>query len=137
MQTFVHRLAIVGAIAGCIVTAVSAGAIAQGTESAANPVPDYPSGPPPLQLSDAQRAQIRAAVNQENTDVNDDIKKLKSPADPAVGAKLAKGLQAHPLPRPLIYEVPVLKEYTYLKYQDQILIVNSITQEIVEIIPQK
>jgi hypothetical protein len=137
MQSFVNRIAIVGATAGCMMMAVPV-ATAQGTDSAANPAPAHPSIPPALHLSDGQRAQVRAAVDQEHSDVNFNSTETKSAAtfEPAVGAKLPKGVTAHALPRPLIYEVPVLREYTYVKFRDQILIVNSVTQEIVDIIPQ-
>ncbi len=72
--------------------AVSVAAIAQGTDTAANPIPDQPSVPPLLQLSDAQRAQIRAALNQEQTDASFNM--ATEPAasfEPAVGANLPKG----------------------------------------------
>jgi Protein of unknown function (DUF1236) len=139
MRAFVHRFAIVGATAGCIVMAVSVAAIAQGTDTAANPIPDQPSVPPLLQLSDSQRAQIRAALNQEQTDVSLKEKATESAAsfEPAVGAKLPKGVQAHALPQPLIYEVPTLREYTYVKFRDQILIVNPLTEEIVDMFAQR
>ena len=136
MRAFGHRFAIVAATAGCIVIAVSVAAIAQGTDTAANPVPDYPSVPPPLQLSDAQRAQIRAALDQEHSDASaEELKKIKSAAsfEPALGAKLPEGVQAHALPQSLTHQVPILKEYTYVKFRDQILIVNPITTEIVDL----
>src|SRR5262245_42938608 len=103
MRTIVHRFAIVGAIAGCMVMAVSVAATAQGTDTAANPAPDHPSVPPPLQLTDPQRAQIRAALKQEQTDVDFKDKEAKSAAsfEPAVGAKLPKGVTAHALPQTL------------------------------------
>jgi Protein of unknown function (DUF1236) len=137
MQVFGHRFAIVAATAGCIVMAVSA-AIAQGTDTVANPIPVRPSVPPPLQLSDAQRAQIRAAINQEHTEMSaDEFKKMKSAAsfEAALGAKLPKGILAHALPQVLTDELPSLKEYDYVKFHDQILIVNPVTTEIVNMIP--
>jgi hypothetical protein len=84
----VHCFAIVGATAGCIVMALSTAAIAQGIDTAANPIPAQPSAPPPLQLSDAQRPQIRAALKQEHTDVSFNEKETQSAAsfEPAVGA---------------------------------------------------
>jgi Protein of unknown function (DUF1236) len=115
---------------------LSVAATAEGTDTAANPAPDHPSVPPPLQLSDAQRAQIRTALDQENSDVSFELKTAKPAAsfEPTVGTKVPKGVTAHPLPRPLIYEVPVLREYTYVKFRDRILIVNSVTREIVDMI---
>ena len=137
MQISGHRFAIVAATAGCIVMGVSA-AIAQGTESAANPVPDQPSVPPPLHLSDAQRAKIRAAIKQEPSDLStDELKKIKSLAsfEPALGAKVPKGIQTQALPQVLNDELPSLKEYAYVKFWDRALIVNPFTTEIVDIVP--
>ena len=136
--TLVHRFAIVGATAGCMVMAASVAATAQGTGTAANPAPDHPSVPSPLQLTDPQRAQIRAALDQERSDVSFELKTAKpaASAKPAVGDKLPKGVTAHPLPRPLIYELPVLREYKYVKFRDQILIVNPVTDEIIDMFPQ-
>jgi hypothetical protein len=93
---------------------------------------------PPLELSDAQRAQIRQAVMQQRSEVSFAIKAAKPDKDfqPAVGEKLAKGLQAHPLPRPLVDQLPALKRFTYVKFKDDVLIVNPMTKMIVEVIPQ-
>jgi hypothetical protein len=139
MRALMHRFTIIGATAGCIVMTVSVTATAQGTDSAANPVPAHPSVPPLLQLSDEQRAQIRAAINQEHTDVNIEELKKKSAAsfEPALGAKLPKGVQAHALPQPLVSQVPILREYTYIKFGDQILIMNPVTNEIVDMFAQR
>ena len=131
-----HRLAIAGATAGYMVLAVSVPATAQGTGTAASPPPDHPSVPPALQLTDPQRAQIRAALDQEHSDVSFATAKSAASAKPEVGARLPKGVTAHPLPRPLIYELPVLREYKYVKFRDQILIVNPVTNEIVDLFPQ-
>jgi hypothetical protein len=43
----------------------------------------------------------------------------------------------HALPRPLIYELPILREYAYVKFRDQILLVNPLTTEIVDIFARK
>jgi hypothetical protein len=139
MHSIVHRFAIAAATIACMLMAAPVAAIAQGTGTAANPAPDHPSVPTPLQLTDPQRAQIRAALDQEHTDVNFEEKETKAAAaaKPAVGAKLPKGVTAHPLPQVLISQVPVLREYKYVKFRDQILIVNSVTTEIVEMIAQR
>ena len=93
---------------------------------------------PPLHLSDAQRANIRQAVDAEDTEVTFTLKKTK-PAnnfEPAVGAAIPKGLAPHSLPRPLIYEMPALKRYTYLKLKGQVLIVNPLSRKIVDMFPE-
>jgi hypothetical protein len=138
MRAFGYRFGIVAATASCILMSASVAVIAQGTDTAANPIPDYPSVPPPLQLSDAQRAQIRAALDQEHSEVSvDELKKTKSAEafEPALGEKLPKGVPAHALPQSLTHQLPVLKEYTYVKFRDKILIVHPITTEIVDMFP--
>lgn len=89
---------------------------------------------PPLNLTDDQRAKIKQVLKTENTEVTFQLKTTK-PAqsfDPAVGAKIPTGLKAHSLPPPLIYEMPVLKRYTYLKFKGRVLIVNPLTGKIVD-----
>jgi hypothetical protein len=100
------------------------------------PVPQKPSVPA-LQLSDEQRTKIREAVAAEHSDVSFALKKAKAAENfqPSIGATLPKGLTPHPLPRPLIYEIPLLKRFTYVKFKDEVLIVNPMTRNIVEMIP--
>ena len=40
----------------------------------------------------------------------------------------------YPLPRPLVYEVPVLKQYYYVQLDDQVLIVDPMTKTVAEIV---
>jgi hypothetical protein len=56
--------------------------------------------------------------------------------NPAIGAKLPPGLKTYALPPPLIYEMPKLKRYTYLKFKVQVLIVNPMDSKIVDMFPQ-
>jgi hypothetical protein len=107
-----------------------------GQPSVASPTPIHPSVPT-LHLSDADRAKIRTAVAQENTGVSFALKASKGAESfvPALGAKLPKGVTPHPLPRPLIYELPVLRQFKYVKFKDQVLIVNPISNEIVDLFP--
>jgi hypothetical protein len=89
---------------------------------------------PPLNLTDDQRAKIKQVLSTKNTEVTFGLKTTK-PAqsfDPAVGAKIPAGLKAHSLPPPLIYEMPTLKRYSYLKFKGQVLIVNPMTGAIVD-----
>jgi hypothetical protein len=93
---------------------------------------------PPLALSDAQRSRIKTVLADKNTEVSFALKSAKGAKsyEPSVGAKIPKGLKPHAFPPPLIYEMPMLKRYTYLKFKDQTLIVNPMTRKIVEIVPQ-
>jgi hypothetical protein len=140
MPGIVRSLFVVaGLIAGSIALAQADPALAQSTNktSAPNTLPRE-AIVPPLQLSDSQRADIRAVLGKEHTGVSFGLKTAKSsePFEPKVGARLPKGLTPHPLPSPLIDSIPVLRVYTYIKFRDQILIVNPMTREIVDQFPQ-
>ena len=93
---------------------------------------------PPLHLSDAQRARIRQALSQENSEVSFELKEAKPSEnfEPSVGAAVPQSLEPDPLPRPLIYEMPLLERYTYLKFKHQVLIVNPVDRKIVEMFPE-
>jgi hypothetical protein len=93
--------------------------------------------PPPLKLSEAQRQQIAKTVASHDTDVSFALKNAKKAANftPKIGAKIPKGLKAHPLPRALYSQMPALKEYKYLKFKDEVLIVNPMTKKIVDMFP--
>jgi len=90
-----------------------------------------PKPKPQLQLSEAQRQQVLQAVTAKNTDD-------KVPADfkPANGAKVPsqKKLPLHPLPQPLVYQVPALKQYYYAKLPSNVLIVDPVTRKVVDVI---
>jgi hypothetical protein len=92
---------------------------------------------PPLNLSDAQRERIRTIVGTQDTDVSFSLKNAKSSQsfEPSVGAKVPSGLKGHSFPPPLIYEMPTLKRYTYIKFKDRILVVNPMSGKIVDVMP--
>ena len=101
------------------------------------PVAQNPK-PPPLQLSDDQRAKIRQVVSGENTEVQFSLKSNK-PSEkfaPSVGAKIPAGLHPHTLPQPLLAEMPALKRYTYLKFKQQVLIIDPMSRKIVDMFPE-
>jgi hypothetical protein len=85
----------------------------------------------PLQLTDSQRQQVIHAVNEKATD---DM--LPSGFHPATGAAVPsqEKLPLHPLPRPLIYQIPVLKQYYYAKLPKSVLIVDPMTRRVVDVI---
>ena len=93
---------------------------------------------PPLVLSQAQRQKIGAAVRSQDTEVSFALKNAKGAQtfQPSVGAKLPKGLGLHPLPQPVAAEIKPLAHYTYVKFKDQVLIVNPMTRVIVDMFPQ-
>jgi Protein of unknown function (DUF1236) len=123
------------ALAGCILLALTGmNAAAQradqtigGTGAVAAPPKSAPA------LNDAQRQQVWKAVMARATD-----DKLPADFQPVVGAKVPvqKKLPLHPLPRPLVNEVPVLKQYYYAKLPDKVLLVDPISRKVVEVIVQ-
>jgi len=101
------------------------------------PVPQNPK-PPPLRLSDDQRAKIQQALKGENTEVQLSLKSNK-PAEsfqPSVGATIPAGLHPHTLPPPLLVQMPALERYAYLKFKQQVLIIDPMSRKIVELFPE-
>jgi hypothetical protein len=96
------------------------------------------SSPPPLSLSDEQRTEIKQVLSTKDSEVSFLLKGTKSANsfDAKIGEKLPSGLKGHALPPPLIYKMPVLKRYSYLKFKQQVLIVNPMTHKIVDMFPQ-
>jgi hypothetical protein len=106
-------------------------------QSVAPPVSQKPSTPP-LKLSDNQRAKIRQALSGENTEIDTSYKNVVAAKDfqPAVGSKVPGALKGHTLPPPLIYEMPVLKQFTYVKFKQQVLILDPMSDTIVDMFPE-
>ena len=96
-------------------------------------VPQNPSLPK-LNLTNMQREQVRKAVLTEHNEVEFRLKVTRSAKDftPAVGAKIPKGVKAQSLPTPVLSQIPELRDYMYVKMKDQVLIVNGITNKIVD-----
>lgn len=97
-------------------------------------VPQNPTLPK-LNLSNPQRELVRKAVLTENTEVEFRLASTKAAKDfnPTVGATLPKGVTAHSLPTPVLSEIPDLRNYKYVTMKDQVLIVNGMTDEIVDL----
>ena len=93
---------------------------------------------PPLHLTDAQRVKIRQALSSRHTEVSFALKSAKPAKDftPSVGAKIPNGLKPLALPRPLIYEIPLLRRYAYLKFKHEVLIINPMTRKIADMFPE-
>ena len=130
-------------LAGILAVAVSLHAAAAGPNSGAveqtipPPVAQNPK-PPPLRLSDDQRAKIRQAVSGENTEVQFSLKSNKPSEkfEPSVGAKIPAGLKPHTLPPPVLADMPALRNYTYLKFKQQVLIIDPMSDKIVDMFPE-
>jgi len=125
-----------------VLLAAASAAAAQGSggaviQSVPPPVSQKPTIPP-LHLSDDQRARIRGVLDAKNTEVDFALKSNKPSQSftPSVGAKIPAGLHPHSLPPPLIYEMPLLKRYSYLKFKQQVLIIDPMSRKIVEMFPE-
>ncbi|OAF12095.1 hypothetical protein [Bradyrhizobium neotropicale] len=89
---------------------------------------------PKLNLTNAQREQIRKTVLTEHNDVQFRLKAVQSAKafTPAVGATLPKGVKAQGLPAQVLSQLPELRDYMYATMKDQVLIVNGMTNKIVD-----
>jgi hypothetical protein len=117
------------------VPAIAAGPGSGAVEQTIPPPVSQDPKPPPLRLSDDQRAKIQQVLKGENTEVQFSLKSNK-PAEgfqPSIGAKIPAGLHPHTLPPPLLAEMPALKRYTYLKFKQQVLIVDPMSRTIVDL----
>lgn len=87
-----------------------------------------------LNLTNAQREQIRKAVLAEDNEVQFRLKATKPAKDfnPVVGATIPKGVKGESLPTPVLSQIPELRDYMYVKLKDQVLIVNGMTDKIVD-----
>src|SRR5689334_622979 len=110
--------------------------VVQSGTSSGVPVGGTPT--PQLQLSDAQRTRIREVLNTKHTAASLDVKKNKSAQsfEPKVGERIPKALKGEAFPRPLISEIPETKRFTYLKFKDQVLIVDPVNNKIVDMFPE-
>jgi hypothetical protein len=138
MRDFVHQT-----LPALILATLTATAAAAENRSTSRPGDVVQSIPPPvsqnpqlpqLKLTDAQRGKIKQVLSTKNTEVSFGLKTNK-PAqsfDPAVGATVPVALKPHAIPPPLIYEMPTLKHYSYLKFKGRVLIINPMTRKIVD-----
>jgi hypothetical protein len=100
-------------------------------------VPQNPSFPK-LDLTNQQREQIRKTVLTEHNEVEFRQIATKAAKDftPAVGVTLPKGVKPHSLPTRVLSQIPQLRDYMYVKMKDQVLIVNGMTNRIVDMFPE-
>lgn len=143
MRQLIHPLMLAGIGAVCLgVTAATAqsGNAAQPGDVilSAGTAVSQKSPLPPLALSDDQRTKIKQVLSTKDSEVDFALKTSKSAQsfEPKVGAKIPSGLKGHALPPPLIYEMPELKRYSYVKFKQQVLIINPMTHTIVDMFPE-
>ena len=124
------------ALAAPALLAVPALIISPALAAPANPGPSHTvadpiRAKPPLKLTEAQKSRIVQAMNGRDT-----LEKPPAGFTPAIGAKMPtqKQLAAHPMPRPLVYEIPALKQYYYAQLPDSVLIIDPMTRKVVEVV---
>jgi len=115
---------------------LAAPAFAQGAPADPGPsrtVADPIPAKPPLKLTDAQKQRVAQAINGTDT-----LDKLPDGFTPAIGAQVPaqEKLAAHPLPRPLVYEIPALQQYEYAQLADSVLIIDPMTRTVADIVPR-
>jgi hypothetical protein len=93
---------------------------------------------PPFKLSDAELARIQEVLATQHADVSLNLKKTAAAKsfEPKLGVAIPKGLEPQAFPLPLISEIPVTRQYGYLKFEGQVLIVNPMTKKIVDLFPE-
>lgn len=84
---------------------------------------------PALTLSSADRQAIRDAVLAEDT-------RQATPAgfQPEVGKEVPSKINVHAFPRPLVYNLPPLKQYMYANLDRNALIIDPMSKQVVEVI---
>ena len=140
MRQLAHRAALAGAALASLALITTAAA-QTGNQGAINQsIPPTVSAKllPPLHLSDSQRTQIQQALRGENTEVTFGTKTTKPTQsfNPSVGEKIPASLKPHTLPPPVLSQMPELKQFTYLKFKNQVLIVDPMSRKVVDMFPE-
>jgi len=87
---------------------------------------------PPLQLSDQQKRKIQDALVTAHS-----AQKTPDKFEPKVGEKVPTKLKLDAMPSPLVNEEPVLKQYDFVKLDNELLVVDPMDSTVVAVIPRK
>ena len=87
---------------------------------------------PPLQLSDQQRRKIQDALVTAHS-----AQKTPDKFEAKVGEKVPTALKLDAMPAPLINQEPVLKQYDFVKLDNDLLVVDPMDSTVVVVIPRK
>ena len=87
---------------------------------------------PPLQLSDQQRRKIQDALVTAHS-----AQKTPDNFEAKIGNKVPTELKLDAMPAPLINEEPVLKQYDFVKLENELLVVDPMDTSVVAVIPRK
>ena len=86
----------------------------------------------PLHLSDEQRRKIQEALVSAHS-----AQKTPDKFEAKVGEKVPTKLKLDPMPAPLTNEEPVLKQYDFVKLDNDLLVVDPMDSIVVAVIPRK
>jgi hypothetical protein len=86
----------------------------------------------PLQLSDQQRREIQDALVTAHS-----AQKTPDNFEAKVGVKIPTKLKLDAMPAPLINQQPALKQYDFVKLEDNLLVVDPMDSTVVAVIPRK
>ena len=87
---------------------------------------------PPLQLSDQQRRKIQDALVTAHS-----AQKTPDKFEAKVGVKIPTALKLDAMPAPLTNQEPVLKQYDFVKLDNDLLVVDPMDSTVVAVIPRK
>lgn len=87
---------------------------------------------PQLQLSEEQRRKIQDALVTAHS-----AQKTPDKFEAKVGEKVPTTLKLDAMPAPLINEEPVLKQYDFVKLDNDLLVVDPMETTVVAVIPLK
>jgi hypothetical protein len=84
-----------------------------------------------IELSPAQRTTVYRTITRETRTID-----AQPGFDVTVGARVPRSVEIHTMPETVITEVPVVKRYRYMVVNNQVVLVDPDTSEVVEIIRQ-
>ena len=87
---------------------------------------------PPLELSEQQRRKIQDALVTAHS-----AQKTPDNFEAKVGEKVPTKLKLDAMPAPLINQEPVLKQYDFVKLDNDLLVVDPMDSTVVAVIPRK
>ena len=87
---------------------------------------------PPLHLSDEQRRKIQDALVTAHS-----AQKTPDNFEATIGTKVPTKLKLDAMPAPLINEEPILKQYDFVKLENELLVVDPMDSNVVAVIPRK
>jgi hypothetical protein len=130
MRHLRHELALLATVCLLGIGPSVAGETGTAPKTSANPVDTTAVSKPKLDLSDAQRQAILDAVVREESH-QATPKEFKA----EVGSDIPRTMDLHPLPRPLVYEIPALKEYMFAHLDRNVVLVDALEKKVIGLIP--